>query len=236
MRRNGLKWWINIAIINLCIVACLGVLMRSKMIFDMPWIDYNRLVETHGNFAFTGWVSLTLLCLMLFEFPGFWGNSFFYFKLLAGMALCSWAGLLTSPFETTHKFSEYISFLYIILTYIFAWKFIAYIRETTAGKTVKLLSVSAMLCLVLSSVGTIILSYLFATRSLNAILYRDALFGYLHLQYNGFFTLSVFAIAFNKIGERIYQRRKKRFIYFQFYYAYLLSLPCSSLFFGTTLI
>lgn len=202
MRKKSPQIWLNIAIANLCIVATLGVTMRTKIIFDIPWIDYNRLVDTHGNFAFTGWVTTALLALMLFELPGDIGGKKIYSWLLGGLVLCAYGILLTTPFESTHKASEYIAFAYEFLTYIFAWFFIRDLSKTTAHKSVKVLAISAVVYQVLSSAGTIMLSYLFATRSLNAILYRDALFGYLHLQYNGFFSLAVFAIAFNKVLHR----------------------------------
>jgi len=214
MRSNSLKIWVNIAILNLCIVASLGVLMRSKMLFDMPWIDYNRLIETHGNFAFTGWVSLILLALFVFELSGSLYKGTIYGWLLSGMALCSWATLFTTPFAATHHFSEYISLLYILLTYVFAWRFISGIRKIVANKAIVMLSVSAILCLVLSSAGTIMLACLFSAKSLNAILYRDALFGYLHLQYNGFFTLAVFAIIFNKIDKKVTDKIRRRIYVF----------------------
>jgi hypothetical protein len=41
------------------------------------------------------------------------------------------------------------------------------------------------------------------TRSFDAILYRDALFTYLHFQYNGFFSLAIFALLFNHIDKNI---------------------------------
>jgi len=209
MRFHNLKTWVSISLVNLMIVACLGVLMRSKIVFDIPFIDYNRIVDTHGTFAFTGWVTLILLSLMVFKMPSIPNHRKIYFYLLSGIALYCWTLLLTGPFEKTHKFSSYAGYFFIVVTYIFAWRFITDILKTNAGKTVKLLVISALSCLVISSVGTIMLSYLFATKSLNAVLYRDALFGYLHFQYNGFFSLSVFAIAFNMLEGKMSEKAKR---------------------------
>lgn len=191
--------WINLSILNLCVLAAFGLLIRSKMVFDMPFIDYNRLVETHGHFAFMGWATFTLLTLMIYELPGELYYKKIYQFMLMLFFLCSWAILFTSPFESCKSISEYISFFYILLTYVFSWIFIRDILKINASGTVKLLSISSLLSLVLSSVGIIMSTYLFAVKSLNAILYRDAMFGYLHMQYNGFFTLAVFALIYNKI-------------------------------------
>jgi hypothetical protein len=201
--------WINIAIFNLCIVATLGVIMRSKMVFDIPWINYNRLVDTHGNFAFSGWVTLALLTLMLSELPLQRSGDPMYKWLLAGITLCSWANLIVSPSEKLHVASQYISTAYILITYVFAWKFIRDIIKAHADRTVMWLAIWALVCLVISSAGTFMLAYLFSVKSLNAILYRDAMFGYLHMQYNGFFTLAVFSIAFNKLDKIINDKARK---------------------------
>ncbi len=194
-------FWKYLTLVNLCVVAGLGLLLRSKAIFDMPWIDYNRLVDTHGHFAFTGWVTLALSSLMVYELPGALYTKKIYRLLLGSIFLCSWAALFTNPFGITKNISEYISIILILVTYVFTFVFISDIRKTDSSKTVKLLASSAFISSALSSVGIWMLTYLFASKSLNAMLYRDALFGYLHLQYNGFFTLAVFAIIFNKIGN-----------------------------------
>lgn len=203
---NFKRIWINLSITNLCIVAGLGVLMRAKVIFDLPWIDYNRVVDTHGHFAFMGWAAFALIILTIYELPGALYSKKIYQVLLGAIFLCGWGTLFASPFEGCTTVSKYLSFLYILLTYILSWLTIKDILKSNAQKTVKLLSVSSLIYLVLSSAGAVMLAYLFAIKSLNAILYRDALFGYLHLQYNGFFTLMVLALLFNKViphtGER----------------------------------
>jgi hypothetical protein len=57
-----------------------------------------------------------------------------------------------------------------------------------------MLALGAMVCLIISSAGPFTLAYIKASGSANSILYKDAIYYYLHLQYNGFFTLSVFAL------------------------------------------
>lgn len=184
------------------------------MIFNLPAIDYNRLVDTHGHFAFMGWATLALLTLMVYELPGELYNKKKYQLLLASVLICSWATLLLSSFESLKSVSEYVSFIYTAVTYIFSWLFIRDITKTNASRTVKLLAASSMLSLVLSSAGIIMLAYLFAVKSLNAVLYRDALFGYLHLQYNGFFTLAVFTLIYNKVTQHTTHQSRKMIHWF----------------------
>jgi len=77
-----------------------------------------------------------------------------------------------------------------------------------------LLSVSAIGSLVLSSAGPIILIYLHEIRSTQPFFFRDAQYLYLHLQYNGFFTLAIFALIFHKLYPRISSSVQQRFYYF----------------------
>jgi hypothetical protein len=74
------------------------------------------------------------------------------------------------------------------------------VNRARLAKSISLLAISALVCLILSSSGTIIIAYIFFTHSFDAILYRDALFTYLHFQYNGFFTLAIFAILFSHLS------------------------------------
>ncbi len=91
------------------------------------------------------------------------------------------------------------SLCFILLTYLFGIIFIRDIMKTELASCVKLLAISSILYLILSSSGIILITYIYFTQSFDAILYRDALFTFLHFQYNGFFTLAIFALLFNLI-------------------------------------
>ena len=204
------NFWISLSIINLCVVALLGLILRSKILFNLPWLDYNHLLKVHSNFAFGGWVTLALIVLMVYEFlSDSQANKTIYQLVFWGTIACSWALLLTLPFAKYANSTTYISSVFILICYIFTAVFIRDIRKAKVSKTTKLFSIAALCCLVLSSIGTFTLVYLFATKSLNAVLYRDALFSYLHLQYNGFFSLAVFALLFHKLESKLDDRTKK---------------------------
>ncbi len=199
------NFWISLSLLNLFIVTVLGVILRSKAVFDLPAIDYNHLLNAHSHFAFGGWVTLALMALMVNAFASSKGGGLRkpYPFVFWSIFITTWGLLFTVPFSGYNTLSNYISTLFIFATYIFSWLFIRDIRKAKLSKTVILLSVASVICLVLSSVGPFTLAYLFATKSLNAVLYRDALFSYLHLQYNGFFTLAVFALLFQKIESKL---------------------------------
>jgi len=201
-------FWIRLSILNLCIVALLGVILRTKILFEIPGLDYLHLLNVHSHFAFGGWITLALMVIMANDLLKMQEKKSIYQYVFIGTFVTSWALLLTLPFKKYADFTSYISTFFIVITYVFSWIFIRDIRRAKVSKTIRLLSISAMVYLVLSSAGPFTLAYLFATKSLNAILYRDALFSYLHLQYNGFFTLAVFALLFKKLETKLSEKGK----------------------------
>ena len=185
--------WVDLSIINLCVVALLGFILRSKILFALPWINYLYLLDAHSHFAFEGWVTLALLLLLVQELlPETCSKRSIYQWMFGGIVLSSWGILLSSLFNGNGFLHTFFSAFFISVSYVFGWIFIRNIRKAGVSKTVHLLSVSAVISLILSSAGPITLVYLQTIKSLHAILYRDALYVYLHLQYNGFFTLAVF--------------------------------------------
>src|SRR5438876_3519168 len=57
---NVYSKWTKWALLNLAIVAAAGVLLRYKILFSLPVLDYKNLLHAHSHFAFSGWVSLAL--------------------------------------------------------------------------------------------------------------------------------------------------------------------------------
>ena len=196
------KRWINFSILGLCIVATLGVLLRSKILFSIPFFDYNRLLDAHFHFAFSGWVTLALVTLMIYDIlPEEIHDKPVYQRLLWGILLTAWLQLLSSPLPPNNPLTSLFSAIFILSTYIFAWVFVKDLGKITVSKSVWLLTVGAIVFLVLASIGIFWLAYLFAAKSLNTFAYRNALYIYLHFEYNGFFSLGVLAIVFNKLQK-----------------------------------
>ena len=117
--------------------------------------------------------------------------------------------LLSFPFQGYAFISILFSTLFIFVTYVFAWVFIRDLVKSKPSRTVKVLSMVAMMSLVVSSAGPFTLAYMLASHSANTLLYKDAIYTYLHLQYNGFFTLAVFALFFNLTGAGLSYKAQK---------------------------
>ena len=207
-------FWASTSLFNFCIVGLVGVVLRSKILFDLPWINYLNLLDAHSHFAFGGWITLALLMLFVRELlPELYRNKNVYQWMLGSIFLSS-AGTLLTSILGVEVLKDFFSGLFIVTSYVFSWAFIKHIRRAAVTRTVYLLSVSAIVCLILSSLGPITLSCLHALRSAQSVYYRDALYIYLHFQYNGFFTLAVFALLFQKLYPKIKKEDQRNFYWF----------------------
>lgn len=191
--------WITIALVNLCMVAFLGMSLRTKYLFEIPIVDYRNLLSSHSHFAFGGWATLILMVLFLSQLiPAALQQKRVYQVLLWGIQLNAAGMLITFPITGYATFSIIFSTAFIFFTYAFSWIFIRDLRGHSLAKPVKLLAIASLVCLVVSSAGPFSLAYMMASGSGNANSFRDAIYFYLHFQYNGFFTLAVFALLFQR--------------------------------------
>jgi hypothetical protein len=173
------------------------------MLFSMPFLDQKHLINAHSHFAFGGWVTLSLFILFVYKIlPEELQGRKLYRYSLWGVALTSWGMALTFPFMGYSLIPIVLSTLFVFITYLFSWTFVKDLYRITLNKSVRLLALSAILALVISSAGPFTLAYVLASKSANAILYRDAIYTYLHFQYNGFFTLGVFALFLQALQSK----------------------------------
>jgi hypothetical protein len=185
--------------------------LRSKLLFPLTFIDYKNFLSAHSHFAFGGWVTLALMILFIDNLlTEEQKKEKIYQWILWGIEITSFGMVITFPFQGYALFPIIISTLFIFFTYAFSWQFIKDIRKTKSEKPVRLLGIVALASLVISSIGPFTLAYILATHTGNAILYRDSIYTYLHFQYNGFFTLSVFTLFFNAVINKIGDTERKK--------------------------
>lgn len=203
MIRNKKNFWIGLSLINLCVVAFLGFTLRTKFLFPVPFIDYRNVLSAHSHFAFAGWVGLGLMTLLIYNLlPKHFFERKIYQWILAGIEVSAVGMALSFPVKGYWAPSIFFSTLYIAVSYWFGWVFIKDLGRSSLLGTVKLLSVCSVISLLISSVGPFTLSYIMISHSGDSILYRDAIYTFLHFQYNGFFTLAVFALFFDHLLKK----------------------------------
>lgn len=213
--KNKKQFWLSISLVNLFIVALLGVTLRSKILFPIKGIDFKHVLHAHSHFAFGGWITLALMALMVYDILPEEKTGRKIYQVVFWGILLNAAGMLVSfLFQGYAFFSILFSTMFIFVTYVFSFVFIKDVFQSNADNAIKVLSISSLICLSTSSVGPFTLAYLMASHSDNNLLYRDSIYTYLHLQYNGFFALAVFALFFNALSKKLNNaqlRRVRRF-------------------------
>jgi hypothetical protein len=192
---NNKQFWITVSLANLCIAALLGFTLRSKILFPLPFINYQYLVDAHSHFAFGGFITLALLNLLTHTLlPPVYRQRKWYQWMMWGLTTASFGMLFSFPFTGYATASIIFSTLLIFFTYGYGACFIRDVLKLNYRHPAYMLALGAMVYLIISSAGPFTLAYIKASGSANSILYKDAIYYYLHCQYNGFFTLSVFAL------------------------------------------
>jgi hypothetical protein len=88
---NKFYRWIYISFFNLLIVALLGVVMRYKIAFSLPFINQKNFLNAHSHFAFAGWISQALMFFIVLYI--YQNSPFFSYKKYR---LLLWLNLLTA--------------------------------------------------------------------------------------------------------------------------------------------
>jgi hypothetical protein len=195
--------WINLSLFNLIFVAVLGVLLRTKILFTIPFVDYRNFLAAHGNFALAGWLGLILMAFLVHDIlPPQRAERPVYRYLLSAVFLFSW-GIALGYINAGPTVPVFIlTGALILTTYVFAWVYISDILKTETNRHIKLLLVLAMVSLVLSTLGTVAIVLMYLGNWPLKISYRDASYTFLHFQYNGFFTMGIFGLVAHKLSPR----------------------------------
>ena len=195
---NKKKFWIGVSLFNLFIVAFLGFVLRSKILFSLPIINYKNLLSAHSHFAFGGWAALALVTLLVYDLL-LVGDKKIYQWALWGIQLTSLGMVVTFPFTGYALLSIIFSTLHIFSLYVFGFAFIRDARKKIPEKSTRLLAISSVISLVISSIGPFGLAFMMATGRGNANFHRDFIYTFLHFQYNGFFILAALSLFINRL-------------------------------------
>lgn len=192
-----------LAFANLLVVTLLGVLLRTFPFLPGFPLAYKNILHGHSHFAFTGWVMLVLFALLMKGFPYIRETiSFRHWRNLAGLILLSAYGMLVAfPVQGYKAVSIAFSTVAIVATVyltVVITKALSCLEKTTSHRFLKW----GLMYATLSSVGPFALGPLMAMGKSGSPLYFDAIYFYLHFQYNGFFTFMVLALLYRKLEHQ----------------------------------
>lgn len=208
MSKNKRSLWLSLSLANLCIVALFGMTLRSKILFPLHFIDYRNFLSAHSHFAFSGWVGLGLITLLIYDLlPPERSSRKIYQRILLAIEISSLGMAVLFPFIGYTNLTIVVSSIYIFASFVFAGVYIKDILRTSLHPSVRLLSVGSICSLVISAVGPAGLLYIILAKSGNSLLYRNSIYTFLHFQYNGFFTLAVFALWVNFLTKKGLQNK-----------------------------
>lgn len=228
------KFWLKFSLINLLIVALIGLLMRYKIGFEFPYFNQKNLQHSHSHFAFSGWISHTLMVLMIafLEKKGIRqkasGNSFLnYNKILSANLICAYGMLIFFIIQGYGTFSIFFSTASIVVSYIFSWYFLKDLKLISSEDLSKNWFKGAILFNILSSFGTFALAYMMITKNIHQEEYLASIFYYLHFQYNGWFFFACMGLLFSflniKSAENPFYKNTFKLFFISCIPAYFLS-------------
>jgi len=198
------KFWLKFSLLNLCIVASLGVLMRYKIGFEFPYLNQKNLQHSHSHFAFAGWASHTLMVLMVYylqnKIAEFQGNK--YKNIIIANLICSYGMLIFFLIQGYGIISIIFSTASILVAYYFAYQFIKDLKLLDSDLLSKNWFKAALFFNVISSLGTFYLAYMMASKNFVQDYYLSSIYYYLHFQYNGWFFFASMGLILGLLNLR----------------------------------
>jgi hypothetical protein len=187
---------IKTSLFNLLLVAAMGVILRYKIIFYLPFINQKHLLHGHSHFAFSGWVTHALFSLLVQHLAqkNLMQTAQRYRWILNANLITAYGMLISFPLQGYGLLSISFSTASIFVSFAFAiryFKDISRLPSHTSNCWIK----AALAFNMLSSVGAFSLAYMMATKSLHQNWYLAAVYFFLHFQYNGWFLFACMGLA-----------------------------------------
>jgi hypothetical protein len=213
-----LRKWLRLSLFNLLLVASLGLIMRYKIAYSLPFVDQRNLLHAHSHFAFAGWITQAIMSLLVYYLYEKGDKNAFvkYRTLLYANLLTAYGMLFTFPFTGYALLSIIFSTLSIFVSYWFAiqyWRDLGKLRQkSTANRWFK----AAVLFNALSSLGAFSLAYMMATKNIHPNRYLASVYFFLHFQYNGWFFFACMGLLSGQLNRFGITESKLKTVYLLF--------------------
>lgn len=210
--------WLKISLINFSLVGLLGITLRYKIAFSLPFIDQGNLLHAHSHFAFSGWVSQALMTgLILYLFKNSKADlSPKYEWIMMSNLIVSYGMLIAFTLQGYALFSILFSTLAIFVSYVFAIVYWKDLNKIELARNSHLWFKASLVFNVISSLGPFSLAFLMNDPSVNQKLYLLAIYYFLHFQYNGWFLFACLGLFISKLSELTIEEKKFKYIFWIF--------------------
>ncbi len=207
---NYYRRWLSISFLNLLIVATLGLLLRYKIAFYLPFIHQKDVLHSHSHFAFAGWITQTLMVLLIQNLGTTNSDALLkkrYDWLLYANCITAYGMLIAFFIQGYGLYSIIFSTLSIFVSYFFAVQYWKDLNKLAEKKASHLWIKAALAFSVISSLGAFCLAYMMANKMMIQNWQLASVYFFLHFQYNGWFLfagmgLMVSKLAFLKSNEQ----------------------------------
>lgn len=188
-----LKKHSTIALGYFFLIAILGAMLRLFPIVSFS-SNYKFIVHTHSHVALLGWVYTALSTIIYKQYLQNANiakkyNRIFWFTQVTIIGM-----LVTFPFTGYALFSILFSTLFLISSYLFAWLIFKStplkLKQRNSYKLIRI----ALWYMIISSLGPWMLGIIMQTSGQGSSLYKNAIYFYLHFQYNGWFIIAIIGI------------------------------------------
>lgn len=196
-----LPHWIKICLFNLLLVAGIGVILRYKIAYPLPFIDQKHLLHGHSHFAFAGWITQVLMVLLVAYLVKLQGIVIYKkYRWLLYANLLTAAGMLISfPMEGYGSWSIMFSTLSVFVSYAFAIVYRGDLNRLATRHICHRWFKAAVFFNAFSSIGAFTLAFLMYARISQQHWFLAAEYFYLHFQYNGWFFFACMGLLTEKL-------------------------------------
>jgi len=217
---NFLRRWATVSFLSLLLVASLGVLMRYKIAFSLPFIEQKFVEHGHSHFAFAGWVTQTLMVLLIYNLSLSRGEIVFkkYRWLLYANLVTAYGMLISFIFQGYAFLSISFSTLSLLVSYFFAVYYWKDLNRINGRKVSHMWFKASLVFSILSSLGAYSLAYMMANKIAHQNWHLASVYYFLHFQYNGWFFFAGMGLLVSRLEKinGIYRSLKISFWLFCF--------------------
>ncbi|MGB0896635.1 MAG: hypothetical protein ACPGU9_00220 [Flavobacteriaceae bacterium] len=180
----------KIALGYFLLIAALGVILRFFPILPIS-ANYKFLVHAHSHVALLGWIYTGLTTLIYTLYLKDADITPLYKRIFWGTQITIVGMLFTFPFMGYKALSIVFSTLFLIASYFFAWLVFKHtskdLKQMYSYKFMRM----ALWFMIISSIGPWALGTIMSTHGSASSLYKNAIYFYLHFQYNGWFLVAI---------------------------------------------
>lgn len=193
------KQWVQIALINFCVVASAGLTMRYKINFSLPFVNQQNLMHGHSNFAFVGWLAVALMTLMVrYLVRNNVQTNYRKYNLILGIdVIICYAMFISFVIQGYAFWSITFACITVLISYFFIFFYWRDLKKVNDAGFSRNWFKAALVLWAFSSLGAFFLAYLMANHIMIKELYFSAVYFFMHFQYNGWFLFVCFGVFFS---------------------------------------